>query len=437
MLQRGVAAPQTGSESSFCSEAVLNQLGITGQDEQLCLQTVEGTGKPQASTRVKLELSSVAPGETRRIIVPEAWSVPSLDISMPNVCKKQREKWRHIKDLDIPQCSHGQVELLLGANVSEAVIQQEVRVALPTPSKFSSWTKYKRTVAWILRFLRNSTLKGEQKRQRNLGPLTVSELHDAEKTILQMVQAEAYRTELHQLQASQQLNKKSGIADLSPILDADGILRDGGRWYSVGEQWDDGCTRAICVGTDRVERLSCPGQRYDPSRPDCRLVEGNSSAAFPLCCDSVVCDTPLDVCRDASGASRAAGSVWTERGCVSSRCEIAEGGVAVVRRSRCQPPPSADCRLVEPNPADGADYPYCCPTYLCPGRCYSPVLDRWFFEGDRWAEGGCFESVCESTGTVTQTRCPFVSARRPGCRVVAGDPAAKYPGCCRRVECQP
>ncbi|KAF0297763.1 Calcium/calmodulin-dependent protein kinase type II subunit delta [Amphibalanus amphitrite] len=198
-----------GSESSFCSEAVLNQLGITGQDEQLCLQTVEGTGKPQASTRVKLELSSVAPGETRRIIVPEAWSVPSLDISMPNVCKKQREKWRHIKDLDIPQCSHGQVELLLGANVSEAVIQQEVRVvtvrdpktALPTPSKFSSWTKYKRTVARILRFLRNSKLKGEQKRQRNLGPLTVSELHDAEKTILQMVQAEAYRTELQQLQA--------------------------------------------------------------------------------------------------------------------------------------------------------------------------------------------------------------------------------------------
>ncbi|KAF0299648.1 hypothetical protein FJT64_027652 [Amphibalanus amphitrite] len=199
---------QAGSESSFCSEAVLNQLGITGQDEQLCLQTVEGTGKPQASTRVKLELSSVAPGETRRIIVPEAWSVPSLDISMPNVCKKQREKWRHIKDLDIPQCSHGQVELLLGANVSEAVIQQEVRVALPTPSKFSSWTKYKRTVAWILRFLRNSKLKGEQKRQRNLGPLTVSELHDAEKTILQMVQAEAYRTELHQLQAGVSTNSE-------------------------------------------------------------------------------------------------------------------------------------------------------------------------------------------------------------------------------------
>ena len=80
----------SGSESSFCSEAVLTQLGITGQDEQLCLHTVERTGKPQASTRVKLELSSVAPEETRRIIVPEAWSVPSLDIPMPNVSKKQR-----------------------------------------------------------------------------------------------------------------------------------------------------------------------------------------------------------------------------------------------------------------------------------------------------------------------------------------------------------
>ena len=58
-----------GSVSSFCSEAVLNQLGITGKEEQLCLQTLEGTGKPQASTRVKLELSCVVPGSPHRVTV--------------------------------------------------------------------------------------------------------------------------------------------------------------------------------------------------------------------------------------------------------------------------------------------------------------------------------------------------------------------------------
>ena len=84
-------------------------------------------------------------------------------------------------------------------------------------------------MAWILPFIYNSKLKGERRRQRKLGPLAVPELHEAEKTILQMVQAEAYWTELHQLQAGQQLIKKSGIADLSPILDTDDILRVAGR----------------------------------------------------------------------------------------------------------------------------------------------------------------------------------------------------------------
>ncbi|XP_043226749.1 uncharacterized protein LOC122383931 [Amphibalanus amphitrite] len=148
-----------------------------------------------------------------------------LWLSGPDFLRRDEEGWP--EQLHVQKLAEEDVEVKVGAFATVTV--RDPKAALPTPSKFSSWTKYKRTVAWILRFLRNSKLKGEQKRQRNLGPLTVSELHDAEKTILQMVHAEAYRTELHQLQAGQQLNKKSGIADLSPILDADGILRVGGR----------------------------------------------------------------------------------------------------------------------------------------------------------------------------------------------------------------
>ena len=120
-----------GSESSFCNEEVLRRLQLKGERGLLCLQTVEGTGRPQTSAKVTLELSSLATNKTQRITVPEAWSVPSLNIAMPNVSNKQREKWHHIQGLDIPQCSGGQVELLLGANVSEAVIQQEIRTGQP------------------------------------------------------------------------------------------------------------------------------------------------------------------------------------------------------------------------------------------------------------------------------------------------------------------
>ncbi|XP_043212326.1 uncharacterized protein LOC122376502, partial [Amphibalanus amphitrite] len=143
-----------------------------------------------------------------------------LWLSGPDFLRGDEEGWP--EQLHVQKLAEEDVEVKVGAFATVTV--RDPKAALPTPSKFSSWTKYKRTVAWILRFLRNSKLKGEQKRQRNLGPLTVSELHDAEKTILQMVQAEAYRAELHQLQAGQQLNKKSGIADLFVGIDYFGPL---------------------------------------------------------------------------------------------------------------------------------------------------------------------------------------------------------------------
>lgn len=206
-----------------------------------------------------------------------------------------------------------------------------------------------------------------------------------------------------------------------------------GRWYSVGEQWNDGCSRAICIGTNWVERLACPQLRFDPYRRDCRLVEGAPEAPFPACCGSVQCDTPLNQCLDADGRGREVGEEWSEAGCSRARCEAAEGGVAVVRHSPCPPPPSADCYLFE----DGreGEYPLCCPAYRCPGRCHSPLLGRWFSVGEEWTESGCIKSTCAGTGQVRQEPCPFIRPRRRGCRVVLGDLAEDYPGCCQRVEC--
>ena len=222
-----------------------------------------------------------------------------------------------------------------------------------------------------------------------------------------------------------------------PIYRCPGRCLDKGHWYEVGQQWDDdGCLRAICVGTDRVSRMSCPLIRYDPSRLDCHVVEGDTSAAFPACCSSVQCDTPVNECQDQEGASREIGATWTEPGCIRSECKAAEGGAAVVLRSNCPPPPSADCYPVE-GTQDQAEYPDCCPTYRCPDRCFSPIKDRWFSVGDEWTEDACIHATCVGTGQVRQAPCPFVSARRLGCSVVPGDLATEYPGCCPHVECDP
>ena len=79
-----------------------------------------------------MEVSALsADASSKRILVPEIWAVPRLNISMPRASMRGRTKWHHLNGLDVPDCTDGEVELLLGANVIEAVVQHEVRAGAP------------------------------------------------------------------------------------------------------------------------------------------------------------------------------------------------------------------------------------------------------------------------------------------------------------------
>ena len=121
-----------GAQTSLCSNALADQLNIQGKSQELCVQTVQGSGKRQTARKMVMELSGLsADASKERITVPEVWAVPRLNISMPRVNKQDKKKWQHLNDLDVPDCASGEVELLLGANVIEAVIQHEVRTGAP------------------------------------------------------------------------------------------------------------------------------------------------------------------------------------------------------------------------------------------------------------------------------------------------------------------
>lgn len=119
-----------GSETSFCTESLLQKLNMNKTNRtKLRLRTVDGDSGERLASRVALQIS--ARDDSAKITVPEAWSVPALKVSRPRVRREQLEKLKHLRDLDIPDCYDGEVGLLLGANVIEAVIQQEVRVGQP------------------------------------------------------------------------------------------------------------------------------------------------------------------------------------------------------------------------------------------------------------------------------------------------------------------
>ena len=121
-----------GAQTSLCSNELADHLDIPGESQELCVQTVEGSGRTQRARKMEMELSGLSTAATtKRITVPEVWAVPRLNISLPRVSRQHKAKWKHLEDLDIPDCASGDVELLLGANVIEAVIQHEARAGQP------------------------------------------------------------------------------------------------------------------------------------------------------------------------------------------------------------------------------------------------------------------------------------------------------------------
>ncbi|XP_076301510.1 uncharacterized protein LOC143219381 [Lasioglossum baleicum] len=102
-------------------------------------------------------------------------------------------------------------------------------------TRFSSYTKLLRVTAWCLRWLR---------RRRNTSPATTStnpssnghssalsatEIDEAEKTWIQLVQKTYFKEEMRMLAAGTSVQSRSILSPLSAVISSDNLLRVGGR----------------------------------------------------------------------------------------------------------------------------------------------------------------------------------------------------------------
>ncbi|XP_060567693.1 uncharacterized protein LOC132726393 [Ruditapes philippinarum] len=98
--------------------------------------------------------------------------------------------------------------------------------------RYSSWTKLRRAVAWLLRyktFCRQRYLKHKLKMVD--GNLTLEEIQTAEHNIMLYVQNTAFSSEINNLQNSKPVKKDSSIASLNPVI-YDDLIRVQGRLQS-------------------------------------------------------------------------------------------------------------------------------------------------------------------------------------------------------------
>ena len=104
-------------------------------------------------------------------------------------------------------------------------------------SRWSSFGKALRVVAWVLRFLSNLRRSKVQSPCVS-GGLSYEELERAKLKILTYVQQKEYSKELHALRKGLPVPKGSSLQKLSPFIGGDGLLRVHGRLQFSGLPYD-------------------------------------------------------------------------------------------------------------------------------------------------------------------------------------------------------
>lgn len=95
-----------------------------------------------------------------------------------------------------------------------------------SPECFSSWKRFTRIYSWVVRFVNNCRVNKEHRAREEL---TLDEIKDAEKQIIQNAQREAFYDEYVAIQKGRQLPKNSKLLGLCPKLDEDGLMRSDSR----------------------------------------------------------------------------------------------------------------------------------------------------------------------------------------------------------------
>lgn len=90
-----------------------------------------------------------------------------------------------------------------------------------------SFRKLQRIIAYVLRFVKN-TKRTPNDRPKHLFT-TCRELEEALQVIMRAIQEDEFKEDLAQLRKRENVNKKSCLSSLTPIMDNQGIMRVGGR----------------------------------------------------------------------------------------------------------------------------------------------------------------------------------------------------------------
>ena len=118
-----------GSNRTFCSRTLLDQMGLKGKETVLSLETLN-EGNDSQAFEVALEVTGTIGKKRKRnaIQLPKVYalaSFPALRSCLATSADLRR--WDHLKDLELPRVHESEVTILIGQDVPQALIPLEVR----------------------------------------------------------------------------------------------------------------------------------------------------------------------------------------------------------------------------------------------------------------------------------------------------------------------
>ena len=115
-----------GSNTTFCTEKLMQSLGIHGKKTSLSLTTMQGSGKPLECLQFPLEIFDLQ--ENNQVDLPVVYSTPKLPVSIEDIARHEDINcWPHLQDISI-QTINADAGLLIGSNVPQVLQPQEVRM---------------------------------------------------------------------------------------------------------------------------------------------------------------------------------------------------------------------------------------------------------------------------------------------------------------------
>nr|CAB3263159.1 uncharacterized protein LOC104265735 [Phallusia mammillata] len=116
----------TGSGITLCDKKLTDKLGLQGEPSNVTLKTINGNSRKREGERVNLSVASLDGSTT--VELPEVFAVDCLPITANKFPRNaELDALPHIRDLSFPQVDCSEALLLIGLDVPEAFLVQEVR----------------------------------------------------------------------------------------------------------------------------------------------------------------------------------------------------------------------------------------------------------------------------------------------------------------------